>query len=125
MFSGKRVTVLASFHSDGIHRSVLMEPNCGQLDGTSKTPPPSEPQCARGVAPNFSDKLEDDPNYVSLKRALMQGDRSTMDKHITAAYTGILRCEPSCRSPQRLALKIERVENVQVLMKDMRPHRPE
>src|SRR5215475_9528640 len=56
-FNGKRVRVLASFHTDGVHRSVLLEPNCGLFDGTSKTPPPGQPQCYRGVTPSESEKL--------------------------------------------------------------------
>src|SRR5712664_300975 len=47
-FSGKRVRVFASFHTDGREHSVLMEPNCGQLNRTSKTPTQGEPQCGRG-----------------------------------------------------------------------------
>src|ERR1041385_983161 len=43
-FSGKRVHVRASYHSDGRENDVLMEPNCG----TSKTNPPGESQCGRG-----------------------------------------------------------------------------
>lgn len=70
IFSGKRVRVSASFHSDGIERSVLMEPNCGPLDATSKTPPPGEPQCYRGIVPTESDKAENDPGNQDLDRAL-------------------------------------------------------
>jgi hypothetical protein len=123
-FSGKRVRVFASFHGDGIEHSVLMEPNCGLLDGTSKTPPPGEPQCARGVVPTDSDKAENDPGNQSLDRALAQGERSTRDKHITAEFTGKFRCVPSCISPKHFTLEIERVDRLEVVMKDMRPHRP-
>lgn len=122
-FSGKLVRVFASFHTDGIER-VLMEPNCGLLDGTSKTPPPGEPQCARGVVPTDSDKAENDPGSQSLDRALAQGERSTRDKHITAEFTGKFRCVPSCVSPKRFTLEIERVDKLEIVMKDMRPHRP-
>jgi len=58
MFNGKRVTVIASLHSDGIHTIALMEPNCGRFDGTSKTPPPGQPQCFRGVVQWDTDKNE-------------------------------------------------------------------
>ena len=124
-FSGRRVRVFASFHSDGIHRSVLLEPNCGLFDATSKTPPPGQPQCYGGVAPNLSDKAERDEGSQSLHRALALGDRSTMDKHITAEFTGRFRCVPSCASPKHISLEIERVENLKVKMKDLKPHRPE
>ena len=123
-FSGKRVHVFASFHTDGIHESALMEPNCGLLDGTSKTPPPSQPQCARGIVPTNSTKAGDDPGKQSLDRELAQGNRSTRDKHITAEFTGIFRCIPSCASPKYFSLEIERVANLKVEMKDLKPHRP-
>lgn len=38
-------TPLTTFHTDGREHSVLMEPNCGQLNLTSKTPSQGEPQC--------------------------------------------------------------------------------
>jgi hypothetical protein len=119
-FNGKRVRVFASFHSDGIERSVLMEPNCGEPE----TPSANEPQCRRGVVPTESDKAEKDPGNQSLDRALAQGNRGTMDKQITAAFTGIFRCVPSCASPKYFTLEIERVENLSVEIKDLKPHLP-
>jgi len=118
------VRVFASFHTDGIERSVLLEPNCGLLDGTSKTPPPGEPQCYRGLAPAESDKLEGDPTNERLDQILKQGERSTSDKHITAEFTGIFRCKPSCASTKLFVLEIERLDKLEVVMKDHRPHRP-
>jgi len=123
-FSGKRVTVFASFHGDGIHQSVLMEPNCGRFDGTSKTPPPGEPQCHRGVVPFDSDKNENDPGSNELDRAMEKGLRSTEDKYITAEFTGIFRCVSSCAAAKWFKLELERVDKLEVVMKDMRPHRP-
>jgi hypothetical protein len=118
--SGKRVRVVASFHSDGIERSVLMEPNCGELE----PPGANEPQCRRGVVPTESDKAEKDPGNQSLDRALAQGNRGTMDKHITAAFTGIFRCVPLCVSPKYFTLEIEQVENLSVEIKDLKHHFP-
>jgi len=124
-FSGKRVRVFASFHADGIEHSVLMEPNCGQPNRTSKMPPQGEPQCGRGVVPVDSDKAENDPGNAALDRALAQSPLlGTTDKYITAQFTGIFRCVPSCASPKYLSLEIERVENLKVEMKDLKPHRP-
>ncbi len=123
-FSGKRVTVFASFHADGIHESVLMEPNCGRFDGTSKTPPPGQPQCYRGVVPFDSDKNENDPGSNELDRAMEKGLRGTEDKYITAEFTGIFRCVPSCAAAKWFKLELERVDKLEVAMKDMRPHRP-
>jgi len=123
-FSGKHVRVFASFHTDGIERSVLLEPNCGLLDGTSKTPAPGGPQCYRGLAPAESDKLEGDPNNERLDQILKQDERSTRDKHITAEFTGIFHCKPSCASPKLFVLEIERLDKLEVVMKDLRPHRP-
>jgi hypothetical protein len=125
-FSGKRVTVLASFHSDGIHASVLMEPNCGRFDGTSKTPHPGQPQCFRGVVPWDTDNNENDAGTNELYRVMELGlRRTTEDRYITAEFTGIFRCDPSCRSPKQFVLDLERVEKFKVVMKDLRPHRPE
>jgi len=120
-FNGKRVRIPASFHTDGIERSVLLEPNCG-----SKTPPLADaPQCGRGVAPVDSDKAKNDPGNADLDRALAQSGRAgTMDKHITAEFTGIFRCVPSCASPKYFSFEIERVENLKVETKDLKPHRP-
>jgi hypothetical protein len=123
-FSGKRVTVFASFHGDGIHVSVLMEPNCGRFDGTSKTPPPGGPQCYRGVVPFDSDKNESDPGSNELDRAMGKGLRGTEDKYITAEFTGVFRCVPSCTAAKWFKLELERVDKLEVAMKDMRPHRP-
>ena len=125
IFSGKPVRVVASFHSDGIERSVLLEPNCGLFDATSKTSPPGQPQCYRGVAPTESGKGEIDRGNQDLDRVLAQGERSTRDKHITAEFTGVFRCVPSCASPKYFTLEIERVENLKVEMRDLKPHRPE
>ena len=123
-FSGKRVHVFASFHTDGLHWSVLKEPDCGLADGTSKTPPPNQPPCARGVVAVPSTNASDDNGDHALDQALAKGARGTSDKHITAEFTGKFRCLPSCTSPDRLNLEIERTENVSVEMKDINPHRP-
>ena len=121
-FGGKRVRVPASFHSDGIHRSVLMEPSCGQ---PKPTVPAKEPDCGTSVVPVDSEKAENDPGNAELDRALAQNPRlGTMDKYITAEFTGIFRCVPSCKSPKYFKLEIERVENLKVEMKDIKPHRP-
>ncbi len=120
-FNGKRVRIPASFHTDGIERSVLLEPNCG-----SNAPPPGAPQCSRGVAPVDSDKADQDPGDAELNRVLAESGRAgTMDKHVTAEFTGKFRCVPSCASPKYFSLEIERVENLKVEMKDLKPHRPQ
>ena len=124
-FNHKLVKVSASFHSDGIERSVLMEPNCGRFAGTSKTPPPGEPQCYRGVVPTESAKAENDPGNADLDRALSQNPLlGTSDKYITAEFTGVFRCVPSCSRPKWFELNFDRVENLKVQMKDLKPHRP-
>src|ERR1700736_3370427 len=64
-FNGKLVRVSASFHS-GRHATLLLEPNCGLLDGTSKTPPLGGPQCNKGVIPVESDNAENDPGNADL-----------------------------------------------------------
>jgi hypothetical protein len=124
-FNGKRVRIFASLHTDGLEHSVLMEPNCGQLNRTSGTSPEREPQCGRGVVPVDSDKAEKDPGNAALDRALAQRPLlGTTDKYITAQFTGIFRCVPSCASPKYLKFEIERVEDLKVEMKDLNPHRP-
>jgi hypothetical protein len=125
VFNRKRVRVSASFHSDGIERSLLLEPNCGLYDATSKTPPPGQPQCQRGIVPTESDKAENDPGNQELDRALAAGARGTSDKHVIAEFSGIFRCVPSCTFPKYFTLEIERVENVKVETKNLKPHRPE
>lgn len=123
-FNNKRVRVSASFHSDGIERTLLREPNCGRPNGT-KTPAQGEPQCSRGVVPRDSGKAENDPGNADLDRTFAQSPLlGTMDKHITAEFTGIFRCVPSCASPKYFSLEIERVENLKVEMKDLKPHPP-
>jgi hypothetical protein len=123
-FNGKLVRVFASFHS-GRHVTVLLEPNCGLLDGTSKAAPPGDPQCDKGIIPVESDKAESDPGNADLYRALEQNPLlGTMDKHITAEFTGKFRCVPSCAHPKSFELKFDRVENLKVEMKDLNPHRP-
>jgi hypothetical protein len=124
-FNRKRVRVFASFHSDGIEHSVLMEPNCGQPSRTSKTPSQSELQCGRGVVPVDSAKAENDAGNADLDRALAQSPLlGTTDKYITAEFTGIFRCVSSCASPKYFTLEIERVENLSVKIKDLKPHVP-
>jgi len=123
-FNGRRVRVTASFHTDAIHLSVLLEPNCGLYDGTSKAPPPCQPQCSRGVAPSESEKLEESPENKRLDEILKQGERTTSDKHITAEFTGVFSCKPSCASPKRFVLDIERIDKVEVVWKNLKPHWP-
>jgi len=124
-FNGKRVRALASFHSDGRENSVLMEPNCGRPNRTSEPPPQGEAQCQRGVVPRDSDRAESDPGNTALDRVLAQNPLvGTTDKYITAEFTGIFRCVPSCTSPKYFSLEIERVENLKVEMKDINPHPP-
>lgn len=122
-FIGRRVHIFASFHSDGIHFTLLKEPNCGLFDGTSKTPPPNQPQCSRGIVPIDPAKTIDNPGDQALDQALAKGWRGTEDKHITAEFTGIFRRVRSA-SRKYFGLEIERTENVKVKMKDMNPHRP-
>jgi hypothetical protein len=123
-FNGKLVRVSASFHS-GRHVTLLREPNCGQPNRTAKTPPQAEPQCSRGVVPIDSDKAENDPGNADLDRALAQNPLlGTTDKYVTAEFTGKFRCVPSCAHPKWFELKFDRVENLKVEMKDLKPHRP-
>ena len=119
-FNGKLVRVSASYHS-GRHVTLLLEPNCGLLDGTSKTPPLGEPQCNKGVIPVESDNAENDPGNADLYRALAQNPLlGTRDKYITAEFTGTFRCVPSCAHSKWFELKFDRVENLKVEMKDLK-----
>jgi hypothetical protein len=121
-FNGKRVRVRASYSSDGIDFDVLMEPNCGRPTDTSKATPSGEPQCARGVVP--TDWPENDPGTDELARTSPQGARGTSGEYITADFIGRFICVPSCTSPKYFTLQIERVENVKIKMKNLKPHRP-
>lgn len=75
--------------------------------------------------PKESKGLEEDPGNERLDQVLKQGERNTSDKHITAEFTGIFRCEPSCSSPKFFILEMERVEKVEVVWKNLKPHLPE
>jgi hypothetical protein len=121
-FNGKRVSVRASYSSDGIDFDLLMEPNCGRPTDTSKATPSGEPQCARGVVP--TDWPENDPGTDELARTSRDGARGTSGQYITADFTGKFGCRPSCKSPKCFTLEIERVENLKIEMKDLKPHRP-
>jgi hypothetical protein len=77
------------------------------------------------VVPFDSGKAENDPGNAELDRVLAQsGVRGTMGKHITADFTGKFRCVPSCAHAKWFKLEIERVENLKVELKNLRPHRP-
>lgn len=121
-FNGKRVRVRASYSSDGIDHDVLMEPNCGRPTDASRATRSGEPQCVRGVVP--TDWPENDPGTDELARTSRQGARGTDDEYITADFTGRFSCVPSCTSPKYFSLQIERVENVKIKTKDLRPHHP-
>jgi hypothetical protein len=106
-FDGKKVRFIANFRSDGIEHSVL-----------------TDSKCSRGIIPFVPDEFENHQDIQALDRALKQGRHGTMDKHIVATFTGrfVRQTKPSSRP--RFILAIERIENLQVSMVDLKPHVP-
>src|SRR5229473_729936 len=121
-FNGKCVRLTASFQSDGLEHSVLLEPNC-DVTGAPRQAPPVEPQCERGIIPWVPDGVEDHPDIEALDRALAKGRRGTIDKHIVATFTGRFVCKPSCTSRRGRVLEIEQVDKIDVVMKESKPRR--
>jgi len=66
--------------------------------------------------------MKNDAGSNELYRVMARGRGGTEDKYITGEFTGIFRSD---RSPKQFVLDFERVENLKVVMKDLRPHGPE
>jgi hypothetical protein len=106
-FDGKKVRFFARFQSDGIERSVL-----------------TDSKCARGIIPFVPDEVENHRDIQAFDRALEQGIRGTRDKHVVATFTGrfVRQAKPS--SNPRFILQIERIDNLKVIMINLKPHVP-
>jgi hypothetical protein len=122
-FNGKLVRVAASFDSDGIEHSFLLEPNCG-LAGTTMQPPTVKPECDLAISPWIPDEVENNSDIQALDRALNEGSRGTIYKHVSAVFTGKFICKPSCASAKGRILEIQKVDKLEVLPKDFKPHHP-
>jgi len=105
-FVGKKVRFSAKFESDGIERSVLVSR-----------------YCPRGIVPLVPDEVENHPDIEALDRALDQGMRSTIDKHIDAIFTGRFALRDSDLGLQYV-LNIERIDGLKVTTIDLKPHLP-
>ena len=105
-FVGKRVRFSARFDSDGIERSVLIDSNCG-----------------RGIEPFVLDEVEEHSDIKAFDRALGQGMRATIDKHIVATFTGRFVVRDSDLG-LRFVLNIEQVDDLKVTRVDLKPHVP-
>jgi hypothetical protein len=105
-FVGKRVRFSARFESDGIERSVLIDSNC-----------------SRGIEPFVPDEVEQDSDIKAFDRALGQGMRATIDKHIVATFTGRFVVRDSDLG-LRFVLNIEQVDDLKVTQVDLKPHLP-
>jgi hypothetical protein len=106
-FDGKKVRFVATFESDGIERSALVDSKCN-----------------RGIIPFVPDQVEHHPDIEAFDRALDSGRRGTIDKHVVATFTGLFVVKPSPSSHPRFILEIERIENLAVTMIDLKPHAP-
>jgi hypothetical protein len=104
---GKRVRFSASFDSDGIEWTVLIDPSCG-----------------RGIEPFVPDEVEQHPDIVAFDRALDQGMRGTIDKRVVATFTGRFVLRDSYSSRLRFVLNIERIDDLKVTRVDSKPHFP-
>jgi hypothetical protein len=110
-FSGKRVRIRARFESDGLERSVLVEPQCAILHDTKRRPP-IDPQCKLGIAPYDADGVEDHPDIKAFDRALDRGGQGTLDKRIVATFTGRFICRPTCSAIGGRILEIDTVSDL-------------
>jgi len=106
-FVGERVRFSARFVSDGRHGSVLIDSNCG-----------------RGIEPFVADEVEQHPDIQALDRALGKGMLGTMDRRITATFTGRFVVRDSYSSWLQYALEIERIDDLKVTLVDLKPHVP-
>lgn len=106
-FDGKRVRFVADFRSDGIERSVLTDSKCG-----------------RGIIPFVPDEVEHHPDVEAFDRATDTGRLGTRDRRIVATFTGRFIRNLNRASHPRFILEIERIENLQVTMVDLKPHAP-
>jgi hypothetical protein len=107
-FDGKKVRFIANFKSDGIENSVLTDTKCG-----------------RGILPFVPDEVEHHPDIEAYDRATDTGRLGTMDRRIVAIFTGrfVRKLTPS-HARFNFILEIERIEDLQVTMVDLRPHVP-
>ncbi len=107
-FDGKKIRFSARFASD-IERSVL-----------------TDPKCSRGIIPFFPDKVENHPDIKAFDRALGQGVHGTMGKRVVATFTGrFVRQTKSSLGPcfgPCFVLEIERIDDLQVIIVDLKPH---
>ena len=106
-FDGKKVRFFASFQSDGLEHSALINSRCG-----------------RGIIPFAPDEVEHHPDIEAFDHALDKGRRGTMDKRIVAMFTGQFVRKPNPSSHTRFFLEIKRIDHLQVTMIDLTPHVP-
>jgi hypothetical protein len=92
-FDGKRVQFRASFISDGREHSILTFPGC-----------------KLGIIPFISDEREHHSDIEAFNAAWRTGERGTLDKKITAVFTGRFRNVP----PSRRELEIDAITELQV-----------
>ncbi|MGN6481054.1 hypothetical protein [Luteibacter sp.] len=89
IYSGRHVVFTARVESDGVHGMVLVDPHCeGAMDIDITN------------AGNATDRLND---------VVMSGSPGTLDKTVTARWTGIFQ-----RTKGRPKLMVESIENISV-----------
>lgn len=98
-FVGKLVRFHAIFLSDGMDRSTLRDR-----------------KCKGGIAPRTSAEVDSHPDIKEFDRALSQGNMGTMDKDVTATFTGRFQCKPNCTAIGGRMLEIEQISDLQVTM---------
>jgi hypothetical protein len=106
-FDGRQVRFFARFQSDGLEHSALVDS-----------------KCSRGIIPFTADGVENHSDIEAFDRALEQGQRGTMDKRIVATFTGRFVRRTSRSSRTLFVLEIERIDDLQVTMIDLKPHVP-
>lgn len=108
-FDGKDVRFIADFRSDGVHTSLLVDPSCPDV----------------GIAPFESSSLPT-AEKEHFDRAIYSGAAGTLDKHISAVFSGRYQWDaahPERQSPlitgPRHSIVIAHVERVVLTRRDM------
>jgi hypothetical protein len=96
-YAGELVRVRASFVSDGMDRSVLVNSDC-----------------KRGIEPRISPGVENHPDIRAFNAALDRGEKGTLDKQVTATFFGVFRCKSSCKAREARILEITEISDLKV-----------
>jgi uncharacterized protein len=114
-FSGKQVRIRARFESDGLERSVLVEPQCTILEDTEHNAQ-VDLKCKGGIVPYYLDGVEENADIKAFNRAFERGRPGTRDKRIVATFTGRFSCKPTCSAIGGRILEIASISELDATM---------